>query len=152
MQSTVDHLATIVLTKTATRACIDHFQTADVDTPGACDELLVIGSGVGFASNDQGVARLSKIFKAMAALSETGKIVTSDVSGMDWSLGGSVLLATYKMRVDAIKNSVSAAPLTPFEKEVLCATEIAPTIDEPDSFSGNRQCRRRGTQPTIRPM
>ena len=120
VQGTVDHLATIVLTKTATMACIENFQCADKKDMAKCAELVAIGSGVGFASHDEGVADLCSLFKAMACRSETGKLATSDVSGMDWSLGGSVLLATYKFMHDARPGVAQGPPLR--------------TVETPDMF------------------
>ena len=74
----------------------DHFQAPSKGaTRSVAERRSRILGGSGFASNDEGVKRVLDDFDLMRDRSKDGVLVTSDVSGMDFSLGGLALLAAY---------------------------------------------------------
>ena len=74
----------------------DHFQAPSKGaTRSVAERRSRILGGSGFASNDEGVKRVLDDFDLMRDRSKDSVLITSDVSGMDFSLGGLALLAGY---------------------------------------------------------
>ena len=88
IQGVVDHVAAQLIFKRHQKALCSVVQNK---VPG----FLEATSGIGFSSNDAGVQRVLEDLQAMRDSSEQGDLVTSDVTGMDFSLGGLALVAVY---------------------------------------------------------
>lgn len=96
MQDTADHLVHMFFEHGFNRGLIENFQT------GALDSVIAYGSLVGMATNAEGIERMQEVLTRLAG---PHLLRTSDVSGMDWCLGASDVLAAAAVRAQRILHS-----------------------------------------------
>ena len=86
IQGITDHVAAQILFK-------EHLNNIKAAVQNKVPGCLQTGSGIGFSSNDAGITALLDDFDEMRKVSKDEVLVTSDVTGMDFCLGG--LVAAY---------------------------------------------------------
>lgn len=69
------------MTKAFTQAHVDLFQLGDPK------DVIGKASAVGFSSSDEGIRRLESLFIDIRAQTPSRVLESSDISGMDWSVG-----------------------------------------------------------------
>lgn len=100
MQDTADHLVHMYFEAGFNAGLVENYQSGEIQS------TLAYGSLVGLATNESGIERIHAL---LGAMSEDGAacLRTSDVSGMDWSLGASDVLAAAAVRAQRFLHSDS---------------------------------------------
>ena len=95
IQGTIDFLTLVVLVSKYTKGWTRAFQESGGKS------ALQFGSGVGFSASPEGKKQMASLLQAMSKASPSGMMRSSDVTGMDWSVGPSGLVHTYRVWLEA---------------------------------------------------
>ena len=95
IQGTVDFLTLVVLVSRYTKGWTKAFQ----ESGGSA--AVNFGSGVGFSASPEGKKQMARLLRSLSEGSPSGMMRSSDVTGMDWSVGPSGLIHTYRVWLEA---------------------------------------------------
>ena len=95
IQGTIDFLVLVVLLRRYTKAWTRAFQES------GGEEAVKFGSGVGFSTAPEGKKAMASLLRKLCAENPSSLVRSSDVTGMDWSVGASGLIHTYRVWIDS---------------------------------------------------
>ena len=96
MEITLPDLACTIRRRSKPVRSVRHSDTGQASRQAAALGGVLLGSGVGFSTCLSRKQEMSAVLKHIRAQSPTGYTRSSDVTGMDWSVGGSGMLHVYR--------------------------------------------------------